>query len=76
MDTRLRMGLDPGVGSRLEYEYSVTHSPPGGYCYVNVSEGGPILRAELRRKEKCGNTRVAPKVTTFVFPNFPILLVP
>ena len=34
LDTRLHLGLDSGVGSSLEYEYSVTQSPPGDYCYV------------------------------------------
>ena len=27
-------GMDPKVGPRLEYEYSVIQLPPGGFIYV------------------------------------------
>ena len=36
--------LDPEVGSSLEYEYSVTQSPPGDYIYVKGWDGGPGFR--------------------------------
>ena len=43
LDTQLHMGLDlaldPGVGFSLEYECSVTQSPPGRYFYV---KGGTV----------------------------------
>ena len=48
LDTQLRPGLDPGVGSSLQYEYSVIQSPPVDYCYFKWWDGGPILRAEPR----------------------------
>ena len=34
LDTRLHPGMDPGVGSSLEYECSVTQFMPGDYFYV------------------------------------------
>ena len=43
LDTQLNTGLVPGVGSSLEYEYSVTQLPPGGYQYVKWWDNGPIL---------------------------------
>ena len=50
LDTRLYMGLDPGldpgVGFSLEYECSVTQSPPGDYFYI---KGGTVGQfCELR----------------------------
>ena len=34
LDTRLHPGMDPGVGSILEYKYSVTHvATQGGLVY-------------------------------------------
>ena len=69
-------GLDPGVEFSLEYEYSVTQSPPGDYCYVKWWDSGPIFRAEPRQKDEIGNTQVAPKGATPVFPAFPVFLVP
>ena len=72
---RLHPGLDPGVDSNLEYECSVTQSPPGDYCYFKWWDGWPILRAEPRQKEKIGNTRVAPKSATPMFLSFPIFFV-
>ena len=69
-------GLDPGVEFSLEYEYSVTQSPPGDHCYVKWWDSGPISRAEPRRKDKSGNTRVASKDASPVFRTFPVFLVP
>ena len=37
-------GLDPDLGSSLEYEDSVTQSPPGDYIYVKGWDGGPGFR--------------------------------
>ena len=54
---RLHPGLGPGVGSSLEYECSVTQSPPVDYCYVKWCDGGPISRAEPIQGER-------PKVET------------
>ena len=42
-------GLDPGVGFSLEYECSVTQSPPGGYSYDKWWGDAPILRAKPSR---------------------------
>ena len=75
LDTQLCPGLNPGGGSSLEYECSVTQSLPGYYRYVKWWDGGPILQADPRRKDKSGNTGVAPKGTTPVFPDFPVFLV-
>ena len=36
-------GLDPEVGSSLEYNYSVTQFPPGDYIYVKWWDGGPVF---------------------------------
>ena len=72
LDTHLHPGLDPGVGSSLEYKYSVTQSPPGDYFYVKWWDGGPILRANLRQRDKSRNSRVTSKDATPVFPDFPV----
>ena len=45
---------------------------PRGWCLG----GTPILQAEPRRKDESGNTRVAPKGATPVYPAFPVFLVP
>ena len=42
------------MGSICDYEYSVTQSMPGDYCYVKWWDGGPIPRAELRGEDKSG----------------------
>ena len=42
--------MDPEVVYSLEYEHSVTQSPPGDYSYVKWWESGPILLAEPRTK--------------------------
>ena len=36
-------GLDPEVGSSLEYKYSVTQLPPVDYVYVKWWGGGPVF---------------------------------
>ena len=69
------------MGSSLEYDCSVTQLLLGDYCYVKWWDGGPILqaepsRAEPRRNDESGNTRVAPKGATPVFSDFPVFLVP
>ena len=76
MDTQLSPVLDPGLGSRLKYKYSVTQLSPGGYLYVNWWDGGQIVRAEPRQKDESGNTRVAHISRKPMFPNFPLFLVP
>ena len=76
LDTRLNLRLDPGVVSSLEYEYSVTQSPPGDYRYVKWWDGGPILQADPRQKDESGSTWVAPISAKFMFPTFPEFLVP
>ena len=68
-------GLDPELGSSLEYEYSVTQLPPGDYRYVKWWDGGPILRAGQRQKEEIGTTWVVPKGDTLMLPAIPIVLV-
>ena len=35
--------LDPLVGSKLEYEYSVTQSPPGSYIYIKWWDVGLVF---------------------------------
>ena len=65
--------LEPEVGSSLEYEYSVTKSPLGGYSYVKWWYVGPILRANPCEEES-ENSRVVPKGATPMFPSFPIFL--
>ena len=54
LDTPLYPGLDLEVVSSLEYEYSVTRSPPGDYSYIKWWDGGKYFQAELcgRRKWK------------------------
>ena len=37
-------GLDPEVGSSLEYEYIVTQSPSGEYIYVKWWDDGMVSR--------------------------------
>ena len=37
------MGLDPEVGSSLEYEYSVTQWLLGDYIYVKWWDGGLVF---------------------------------
>ena len=69
------MGLDLGVLSSLEYKYSVIQFPPGDYHSVKWWDGGTILQAEPRQKDKSGNTQVAPNSSTPVFPAFPVFLV-
>ena len=76
LDTQLHPVLDPGVRSSLEYEYSVTQSSPGDYCYVKWWCSRLILQANPRQKGQSGNTQVAPKDTTPVFPDSPKFLVP
>ena len=44
--------LDPEVGSRLEYEYSVTQLLPGNYIYVKWWDGGPVF-ASYSVKANC-----------------------
>ena len=44
-------GLDPDLGSSLEYEYSVTQSPPGDYIYVKGWDGGPGFRELCRESQ-------------------------
>ena len=38
-------GLEPEVGSSLEYKYSETQSQSGGYIHVKWWNGRPVLRA-------------------------------
>ena len=54
----------------------MTQLLPEVYRYVKWWGGGTILRAEPRGKEKSGNTRVASKGATPVFPAFPLFSVP
>ena len=75
LDKRLNPRMDPGGGSILEYEYSVTQSLPGNYGYVKWLKGWTISRAEPRQKDESGNTWVAPKVSTPVFPTYTVFLV-
>ena len=76
LDTWLHTGMDPGLGSSLEYKYSVTQFSPGYYCYVKWWDGGPIFWAKPRQKDESGNIWVAPKGATPMFPDFPIFLNP
>ena len=76
LDTLLYLGQYLGVVSNLEYKCSVTQSPLEDYCYVKCWGGGPILRADPRRKDESGNTQVVPKVATLMFLPFPVFLVP
>ena len=68
--------MDPRVDSSLEYECIVTQFPQGDCCYVKWWDGGPISWTDLRQKDESGNTRVASKDATPVFPTFPVILVP
>ena len=56
LDTRLHPGLepvlDPGLGVSLEYECSVTQSPPGDYLSVKCWDGALILRVEPIRGKR------------------------
>ena len=36
-------GLDPELGSSLEYEYIVSIIPPGGYFYIKCWDGGTVF---------------------------------
>ena len=64
------------MGFRLEYECSVTQSPPEDYFYVKSWDGGPISRAEPRRKDESGNPQVAPNGAIPVCLYFPVFFVP
>ena len=64
------------MGSGLEYEYSVTQSPPGDYRYVKWWDGGTIMQSKPRRKDERENTHVAPISATPVFLGFPVFLLP
>ena len=52
LDAQLRLVLDLEVGSRLDYEYSVTQLTPGDYCCVKWWDDGPVSRAGPRKSEK------------------------
>ena len=45
LDTWLHLGLDPEVGPRLEYYYSVIQLPPEDYSYDKWCDGGPVFQA-------------------------------
>ena len=76
-------GLDPGVGSSLEYEYSLTQFLPGDYRYVNWCDSGTILRpsrGERMKVRKLGWHLLAQNLSFllssyFWFPDFPLLWV-
>ena len=59
-------------GFSLEYDYSVTQSPPGYYSYDKWCYSGPNFRAKPY-KDGSGNSRVGPKGANPVFPYFPLL---
>ena len=58
------------MGSSIEYKYSLTQSTPGDYRYVKLWDSGPILQAEIMRKDESGNTQVALISAKPMFPAF------
>ena len=71
-DKRLHTGLDPEVGSSLDYEYSVTQSPPGGYCDVKWWDGRLVSRASTKARNKVKAVSGAERGATPVFLTFPV----
>ena len=52
LGVQLHPVLDPEVGSSLDDEYTVTQFPPGYYFYVKWWDGGLILQASTKVRNK------------------------
>ena len=68
------LGLEPEVGSSLEYEYSVTQLPPGDYIYVKWWEDGPGFAILAMPESQSGveTSSWRQKVQVLFFPFSPI----
>ena len=67
------LGMDPEVGSSLEYEYSVTQSPPGDHIYGKYLGGRPgfaSLAKKSNRNQKTFSWCQKAQVSVFFLQSF------
>ena len=64
--------MDPGVGSSLDGEYSVTQLPPEDYHYINWLDDRKICETIQGKPTKVLKPLLVPKDTGLIFFTFPV----